>query len=278
MRTLIIDGDVVAYQAACVNQRDFQWDEETISRHLTPDTAFERIQDELAGYLETLKADRLVICLTDGVNWRKDILPSYKENRKDVERPELLAACKQYLMDNYETYLRPTLEGDDCLGILLTHPTLIAGDKVAVGIDKDFHTLPGHHYNPSKPDLGVIYLTEAEADLWHLRQALSGDTTDGYAGCPGMGPGRADEWCADPYKWVSYEHTFKRGPRAGETETRWSKEPLGPEDTLWSALVSCYERQGLTEEDALIQAQVARICRASDFDFKNKEVILWMPK
>lgn len=277
MVTLIIDGDVVAYQAAAVNQRDFQWEEGITSRHTDMDTAIERIQAELQGYVEKLKADAFVICLTDGVNWRKAILPSYKENRVDVERPELLAACKQYLMDNYKTFLKPTLEGDDCLGILLTHPTLIEGKKIAVGIDKDFHTLAGLHYNPNRPNEGVIEITPEEADLWHLRQALSGDATDGYAGCPQVGGGKADEWCENPYKYVPYEHTFSRGARKGETEIRWKKEPLEEGDTLWSALVSLYEKAGLTEADALVQAQVARICRYTDYDFKKKEVIPWQP-
>jgi DNA polymerase-1 len=42
-------------------------------------------------------------------------------------------------------------------------------------------------------------------------------------------------------------------------------------------VVAAFESKGLTEEDALVQARVARICRASDYDFKTKEVKLWNP-
>ena len=32
---------------------------------------------------------------------------------------------------------------------------------------------------------------------------------------------------------------------------------------------------GFTEEEALLNARMARILRKSDYDFKNKEVRLW---
>lgn len=42
-------------------------------------------------------------------------------------------------------------------------------------------------------------------------------------------------------------------------------------------VVKIFESKGLTEEDALRQARVARILRASDYNKKKKEVILWNP-
>jgi DNA polymerase-1 len=43
-------------------------------------------------------------------------------------------------------------------------------------------------------------------------------------------------------------------------------------------VVALYARYGLTEDDALVQARVARICRASDYDFKDRKVIHWTPR
>jgi hypothetical protein len=45
--------------------------------------------------------------------------------------------------------------------------------------------------------------------------------------------------------------------------------------SYWEAVVAAFEKAKLTEADALVQAQVARICRASDYDFKTKKVKLW---
>lgn len=47
---------------------------------------------------------------------------------------------------------------------------------------------------------------------------------------------------------------------------------------MWPVVVQAYEKKGLSEEVALVQAQIARICRRDDYDFKRKEVILWKPK
>jgi DNA polymerase-1 len=72
-----------------------------------------------------------------------------------------------------------------------------------------------------------------------------------------------------------YEHTLKSGPRKGQTETRWQEVEMGD---FWSVVVSHFNAAGLSEQDALQQARVARILRASDYDFKNKKPILWTPK
>ena len=41
--------------------------------------------------------------------------------------------------------------------------------------------------------------------------------------------------------------------------------------------MSLFVKAGLDEEAALVQARVSRILRASDFDFKAKQPILWKP-
>jgi DNA polymerase-1 len=42
-------------------------------------------------------------------------------------------------------------------------------------------------------------------------------------------------------------------------------------------VVDAYLKAGLTEEDALMNARMARILRAEDWDFENNEVKLWTP-
>lgn len=274
MRTLLIDGDVIAYQVAVTNQTEIDWGDETSSTVLTEEQAKAAVDRAVAKLMERLKADEAILCLTDGINWRMDVLPSYKSNRLDVVRPELLPVMRAYILDNYKSYLRPTLEGDDCMGILATHPTLIKGEKVIVSIDKDMKTIPSKLYNPNRDSEGIVEISEEEADWWHMFQTITGDTTDGYKGCPNAGKEKAIELLANPYLLIPYEYEFKRGKRKGTTETRWTKEPT---DDVWASIVSLYAQQGLTEEDALAQARVARILRHSDFDFKNKEVKLWNP-
>ena len=106
----------------------------------------------------------------------------------------------------------------------------------------------GKQWMLHRADEGFIEVTPEEADRWFYMQTLTGDATDGYSGCPGGGPKKAEAILE----------------AAGENP--------------WPAIVAAYEKAGLSEEAALQQARVARILRASDYNFKKKEPILWKPQ
>lgn len=273
--TLLIDSDIVAYKFASANQKNFDWesDGEIATQVADLEEAMVDVQEYLTDLHIKLKADRSILCLTSPDNWRKDVLPTYKANRKDVVKPLLLDPIKQVFRDSWDNYERPRLEADDIMGILSTHPTLIPGKKIIVSEDKDMKTIPGWLFNPAK-DLKPRYITPEEAAYWHFYQTLCGDTTDGYAGCPGVGKTTADRFLKERIKVEPYGHIFKSGPRKGVSETRWRESPS---DSPWETVVSLFNKEGLTEEDALVQARVACICHAKHYDFKNKEVILWNP-
>lgn len=275
--TLLIDADIIAYKFASGAQESFEWGDGIKSVQTESiDAVLPRVDAELAYLKELLEADDLIICLScpHEENFRLSILPSYKGNRDYSNRPLLLSPIKSYLAENYRSYSRPTLEADDVMGILSTAEEIIPGRRIIVSEDKDMKSIPGWLFNPrkdSKPKL----IGQREADHWHLYQTLIGDATDNYKGCPGIGPDKAETLLAGPIKLVPYEHTFKAGPRKGAAEVRYRRELA---ETQWEAIVSHFAAQELTEEDALVQARVARICRASDYDFKAKEVRLWSPR
>ena len=273
--TLLIDADIIAFKYASTNQQTIQWgDVDTITT--TPlEEVYRQLDACLKGYLEVTKATDLIICLTDDEsNWRTKVLPSYKGNRKEAVRPTLLKDLKNYLAETYPSYRKPTLEADDIMGILSTHPKLVSGKKIIVSEDKDMKTIPGWLWNPAK-DSEPWLVTPQVANYWHYLQTLIGDTTDGYKGCPGVGKETADELLKKPYLMVPYEHTLKSGKRKGEVEIRHTKEPT---DDVWKAIVSLYEYHGLNEQDALVQARVARICRHTDYNFIDGKEVLWNPQ
>lgn len=273
--TAIIDADILIYQAALEAETNINWGDDAESRTADPEAAeriFRRLVDDVAS---AVFADIVILCVTDGTNWRTTILPSYKANRDPEKKPLLVNHLRDYAVEQMEAYRRPGLEGDDCCGILATCGKF--PNPVMCTIDKDFKTVPGEHYNIDKKLRFTV--TEAEADHFHLVQTLAGDTTDFYKGCPGMGMLTADKLLKDDLgPWVSYVHEFSRGARKGEVETRWDRLPHSEGLSQWEKVVSCYLKAGLTEADALTQARVARICRASDYDFHKKQVILWSPE
>lgn len=284
-RTLIVDGDIYAYQGAAGAEEATNWGEdnddgcrwtvtadEKVARRYV-DTALEELMDTIGG-------TKMVVTLSDSANWRKDILPTYKSNRATTRKPVILPQVRQYVREKYAAFHRPKLEGDDLLGILSGLHELNPGEKVMVTLDKDMSTIPGLHYRPHKAVLGIFEVTPYEADMFHLRQGLAGDPTDGYTGCPGWGMKTAEEYLEEPYTLRQETFTVQRGPNAGVPKTRWVKDYVTEVHNisdLWAPLMSLFAREGVTEADALIQFQVARILRTSDYDFLKKSPILWTP-
>lgn len=243
MRTLLIDADVLAYGCSAAKETAYEWEPGYWTWHCDENEVRAAINEELDRLMGELDGTEFKLCLTDSEeNFRKSILPTYKGNRAKVKKPLVLKAIREWMIEEKAAYLRPHLEGDDCMGILATWSKL-KGEKVIVSIDKDMKTIPGLYCR--SPEEGIVEISEEEADYHHLYQTLIGDQTDGYTGLPGCGPKKA--------------------------------LTILNEDPSWGAVVAAYEKAGLTEADALVQARVARILRASDYDFKTKEPILWRP-
>lgn len=283
MTTALIDADTLVYKAAQRVERPIEWETGLWTLHAWPNEGIEEFDKILNRIVDAVEADHIVMALTDYAvpNWRFGVMPDYKAQRQTgsgKRRPILWRALREYIHEvdgeRWDTYQWPGMEGDDVLGVLLTHPEMYEGEKVCVSIDKDMLTLPGRHYNYDHPEEGVIELTEEEADLFHMTQAVAGDATDGYPGCPGIGMVRAERFLLAGLKLETYEHEFIRGKRKGETEFRTKP---GEPGTLWEVVVSIYEANDQTEDDALTNARVARICRADDYDIENNEVNLWTP-
>lgn len=254
MKTLLLDADIIAYKASAVSEDVFDFNGDGNLAVRVDEDHVRTFCDQLVGeYCEALKTNSVVICLTDPrVNFRKELEPTYKSNRKSTRKPELLALAKEYLAFHYRSYIRPRLEADDVMGILATRPSLIGGgvtEAIIVSEDKDMRTVPARVYNPNYADLGVQKISPLDADRFHMWQTICGDQTDGYPGCPGLGA--ASPWAQD----IIF---------ANRSE-------------LWDEVLEAYASKGLTEDDAIHQARLARILRADDYNFKTKGIRLWTP-
>ena len=131
-----------------------------------------------------------------------------------------------------------SLEADDAMGIYATqHP-----GNIIVSPDKDMRQIPGKLYNLETTQ----DITAEEGAQWHYIQTLAGDQTDGYSGVPGIGVKRA--------------------------ETLFNKEGYS-----WATVVKAFTDKGLTEDDALLNARLARILTINDYDTTRQEPKLWTP-
>ena len=244
MTTLLCDSDIFAFKLASTNQVNSPWGAWTY-----PEQAIQLLDSYVAELTELLKADRVIMCLTDPAdNFRYEVMDNYKE-RDRSGRPELLTMLKQHLTDEYESYIRPRLEADDVMGILATHPHLIGDTTIVVSEDKDLRTIPCRLYNPNRPELKTITITDTQAKAFHMWQTICGDPTDGFSGAKGIGK-----------------------------QSEYAKEVLEAEpDEMWDIVLDAYSSAGMTEDDALVNARMAKILTWRHFNFKTKEVIHWTP-
>lgn len=264
MVTLLIDADIVAYKFSAASERKYNWGDGIISvaqdENYDP---FEKAVDYVEELKEKLGATDIIICLSDpSDNFRKHVLESYKANRSGTPKPVHLMAVKHHLAAVYPSYIRDTLEADDVMGILSTHPTLVKGKKIIVSEDKDLQQIVGYLNNPAKDEKNVRLITTSSATRFHYYQTLCGDTADNYKGCPRVGDIKANRILDEAEQQYESTHPSERASM---------------EKVYWLATVEAFETAGLSEADALVQAQVSRMCTYKDYDFKNRKVILWQP-
>ncbi len=249
--TLLIDGDILLFRNTVAVEREVRWDEENHILFSNENDAWAGIERYIKRLAERFEPDVMLFALTQGPNFRLAVDPTYKGNRADQRKPLAYTAARERLEAEYTTMKMPGLEADDVMGILATKNP--KQNTIIVSMDKDMRTIPCTLFNEKE----VRKYSREEADYWHLYQTLIGDTSDGYPGCPGVGPVKAEKILApedgETGKWLSAGHVFK------------------------TCVVHEFEKAGLTEEDALRQARLARILRASDWDSEKKEPILWTP-
>jgi DNA polymerase-1 len=240
---LLIDADITAFSSATRAEEEIRWDEDTWTIHSDLKKAKESFDYLLGQYKEATGEKEFKLCFTGRDNFRKTISPTYKGNRKG-RKPVGYSALKEWAMETYPSFCKETLEADDCMGILATK---FPGKTIIVTMDKDLLTVPGKMYKLNQDGTGEWYDTdEKEANYRFLLQAMTGDATDGYSGIPGVGPKKAEE--------ILKKH-----------------------GAVWKTVEDAYIKAGLTKEDALMNARMARILRQEDWDFDNEQVKLWTP-
>ncbi|QDP68283.1 MAG: putative ribonuclease H [Prokaryotic dsDNA virus sp.] len=235
-KTLLVDGDIVAYKAATIAETPIDWGDGLWTLHAHEKDVVGSIEEFMSKIIEESKCEKVITCLTGTSLYRKDIAPYYKENRKTVRKPMLLNFAKKYLADVYNGKIENKLEADDLLGILGSS----SDDYIIWSEDKDLLTVPANHLVHGQ----VVQIDNEQADYNFFYQTLVGDSTDNYKGCPTIGDKKANKI-------------------------------LQEKGATWETVVDTYAKQNLSEEVAIENARLARILRVGEYDFETKEVSLW---
>ena len=235
---LLIDADFIVYKSCAAAETEIDFNDDVILVTSNFSDAYGATKRELTKLRDQFGSFvTLKLFFSDSKNFRKKIMPEYKGHRNRKKPCGYKRVIKE-LRKEYDVLIKPNLEADDAMGI---YATKNPGNIIA-SPDKDMRQIPGKLYNFDE----TFTITPEEGAKWHLIQTCAGDSTDGYSGVPGIGVKRA--------------------------EALFDKKGYS-----WKTVVETFEDKGLTEEDALLNARLARILTADDYDFKKKRPKLWTP-
>lgn len=185
----VIDMDCLVYRCGFSVEK---YDKETDTLTVEPlKHALYNLNHMMKKVLEVTQCENYYTYITASgrSNFRFDIFPDYKANRKDVRKPFHYAAIREHCVRRWKAEVVEGQEADDACSIkhcelvsslgfttlLFTNPP--KGTSIVCSIDKDFNNIPGWHYNYVKDE--AYYVSEIEALRNFYLQILTGDTSDG---------------------------------------------------------------------------------------------------
>ena len=237
--SLLIDADYIVYKccAACETEIDYGNDVIVVTSRFSE--ALAAVERDLYNIANNLGCfDDSILFFSDSTNFRKSLDPNYKGHR-NRKKPCGYKRVIKALQETFPVIIIPTLEADDALGIYATKED----GHIICSPDKDMRQIPGQLYDFND---GVIEITKEEGDRWHLIQTMAGDQTDGYSGVPGIGIKRADAL-------------------------------LEQHGSNWQTVVDAFAEKDLDEDVALLNARLAKILQAENYDFLNEQIKHWVP-
>ena len=237
---LLIDSDFLAYKAAQACEIGIDFGEDVIIAQSQFSEVLKVFHNELNKVTKAMMEDDFILYFSSTKNFRKKIYPDYKGHRMK-RKPLGYKRLVNYCRKNHNFKLIEGLEADDTIGIEATR--FADPNNIIVSPDKDMRQIPSTLWNLTDD---VVEITKDDGDRWHLIQSLSGDPTDGYSGCPGIGVKRATEL-------------------------------LDKNENKWEAVCKAYRDRGLSDDDALLNARLAKILQKEDFDHDRNQPILWTP-
>jgi len=248
---LIIDGDIIAFQACAASEKAIKWDDdlwtlqtdEWEAKHKAH-TSVERI---IAKAKEYFDVGYVHIAISSTTNFRKDVYPDYKANRVNKRKPMCIREVVAHLGTKYPVKVWTGIEADDVMGIWAT---MNPDQEVLIySADKDMATIPGAWHMRNLDD-EPLKITQLEADRNWFTQALTGDSVDNYAGIKGVGPVKAKKILAGAATALE----------------------------MWERTLKAFVGAGYTQEECLTQVRLARILRHGDYNIQSAEVKLWSPE
>lgn len=171
----LLDMDLVAYRAAasCEPTKTKPYLE-------PPEVALWRVHDMIERICIATNSSEIEGYLGGSDNFRYNIYPEYKGNRKDKPKPTYLEDCRELLVTQYRANIVNGYEADDALGIAQTK---YEGNSRICSLDKDLLMVPGWHWN--WVNLEAKLVSPLDGLKCFYRQLILGDKSDNIKGFDG---------------------------------------------------------------------------------------------
>jgi DNA polymerase-1 len=248
---LLIDGDMLLIRACEAATSEVIFDDDIWHKWTDEKQARGNYWEYVSALSEvsSVPIEDAVHCFTARSQFRRDLFPGYKTNRKGVKPMGYKVILQSILSSESYAFQYNEIEADDLIGIF-ADKFREEGCVIASG-DKDLKQIPGQHVWLDKE---LHHISNNDAQRFFYGQVLTGDSTDGIPGCPKIGAKTAE-------------------PIVNNLDP---SDPVG----CWEKIVSVYREKGKVErpdEFALLQARLVHILRDGEYDFHTHQVRLWTP-
>jgi len=272
-KTTIVDADTVVYAACSVCEYaedllgwEMYTEEEMLEIQDTPgydeaehciwkidiEQAVQHSEKKLLEIKAATNTNKMELYFTEGRNFRYDVFPMYKANRKRTRYPQGMGVVKRALLEKYKGKICTTYEADDiCVTLVMASPEkyiLACVDKDLIGSvpHRVFNYYSSIHYNI---DMKWVETSARDAYQFPYKQCLMGDSTDNIQGVPGIGPKKAEK----------------------------ALEGLVTPCDMWKAVVKLFKSKKLTVKDAIMTMRLVHMQQLIPDGEGDYIVNLWQP-
>jgi len=180
MKTLLIDGDIIAYRCACAVDNNEDATEAMV--RFTIDSLMSQVI-AVASSVSPWEDYDYKVYLTGSKVFREDIAVTapYKGNR-DKPKPTFHKESRDQLSQRWDAILEEPYEADDLIAMAASEDL---ENSIIVSLDKDFFQLPCHLYNFVTNEHVWVEPVDALRSLY--KQCLTGDAIDNIIGAEQCG-------------------------------------------------------------------------------------------
>jgi 5'-3' exonuclease len=196
---LLVDADSLVW-SSCFKKRQNPEDSPYFDNLDDAGAKFDEVFMSIVNKIEEMHPveDYIVFNNSKG-NFRTKISNTYKANRKNQPRPELLGAVHNYVTENYNGVAVAGLETDD---VVAAHWSSLCEEVgrdnvMIVSIDKDYRQFPALIYDYHIKHQCIYDISEEEALYNFYEQMIVGDTADNVNFCKGYGKKFSEKYLAD---------------------------------------------------------------------------------